>query len=77
MPTFIVSQKKQENSIKYIYLSFIGYAKPFVWITTNWKILKEMGIPDHHTCLLRKLYASPEYTDPDKEQMTGSELGKE
>jgi len=28
-----------------------------VWITTNWKILKEMGIPDHLTCLLRNLYA--------------------
>ena len=33
-----------------------------VWITTNWKILQEMGIPDHLTCLLRKLYASQEAT---------------
>ena len=33
-----------------------------VWITTNWKILKEMGIPDHLTCLLRKLYAGQEAT---------------
>ena len=31
-----------------------------VWITTNWKILKEMGIPDHLTCLLRNLYAGQE-----------------
>ena len=31
-----------------------------VWITTNWKILKEMGIPDHLTCLLRNLYADQE-----------------
>ena len=31
-----------------------------VWITTNWKILKEMGIPDHRTCLLRNLYAGQE-----------------
>ena len=31
-----------------------------VWITINWKILKEMGIPDHLTCLLRKLYAGQE-----------------
>ena len=31
-----------------------------VWITTNWKILKEMGIPDHFTCLLRNLYAGQE-----------------
>ena len=33
-----------------------------VWITTNWKILKEMGIPDHLTCLLRNLYAGEEAT---------------
>ena len=33
-----------------------------VWIITNWKILKEMGIPDHLTCLLRNLYAGQEAT---------------
>ena len=33
-----------------------------VWITTNWKILKEKGIPDHLTCLLRNLYAGQEAT---------------
>ena len=33
-----------------------------VWITTNWRILKEMGIPDHLTCLLRNLYAGQEAT---------------
>ena len=33
-----------------------------VWITTNWKILKDMGIPDHHTCLLSNLYAGQEAT---------------
>ena len=33
-----------------------------VWITTNWKILKETGIPDHLTCLLRNLYAGQEAT---------------
>ena len=33
-----------------------------VWITTNWNILKEMGIPDHLTCLLRNLYADQEAT---------------
>ena len=37
--------------------------KPFtVWITTNWKIFKEMGIPDHLTCLLRNLYAGQKAT---------------
>ena len=33
-----------------------------MWITTNWEILKEMGIPDHLICLLRNLYAGPEAT---------------
>ena len=33
-----------------------------MWITTNWKILKEMGIPGHHTCLLKNLYAGQEAT---------------
>ena len=33
-----------------------------VWITTSWKILKEMGIPDHPTCLLKNLYAGQEAT---------------
>ena len=42
-----------------------------------WKILKEMGIPDHLTCLLRNLCAGQEATEPDMEQWTGSKLGKE
>ena len=42
-----------------------------------WKILKEMGIPDHLTCLLRNLYAAPEATELEMEQQTGSQLGKE
>ena len=47
----------QEN----IYFCFTDYAKVFdLWITTNWKIPKEMGIPDHLTCLLRNLYAGQE-----------------
>ena len=41
----------------------LAMLKPLtVWITTNWKILKEMGIPDHLTCLLRNLYAVQETT---------------
>ena len=45
-------------------ICFIDYTKAFVivWITTNWEILKEMGIPDHLTCLLRNLYAGEEAT---------------
>ena len=43
-----------------------------------WKILKEMGIPDHLTCLLRNLYATgQEAIELDMEQQTGSKLGKE
>ena len=38
-----------------IYFCFINYTKTFVWIITNWKILKEMGIQDPLTCLLRNL----------------------
>ena len=57
---------------------FIDYAKAFVWITTNWKILKEMGIPDHLTYLLRDLYAGQQQQlELDMEQQTGSILGKE
>jgi len=41
------------------------------------KILKEMRIPDHLTCLLRNLYAGQEETEQDMEQWTGSKLGKE
>ena len=47
-----------------IYFCFIGYAKAFDCVDHNklWKILKEMGIPDHLICLLRKLYAGQEAT---------------
>ena len=55
--------KKVREFQKNIYFCFIDYAKAFVWITTNWKILQEMGIPDHLTCLLRNLYASLKLKD--------------
>ena len=64
--------KKQDSSRKNIYFCFIDYAKACVWITINWKILKEMGIPDHLTCLLRNLYAGQEATELDMEKQTGS-----
>ena len=49
---------------KIIYFCFTDYAKAFDCVDHNklWKILKEMGIPDHLTCLLRKLYAGQEAT---------------
>ena len=59
LPTSIGSYKKQENSRKNTYFCFIDYAKAFDYVDHNklCKILKEMGIPDHLTCLLRNLYA--------------------
>jgi len=55
--------KKAREFQKNIYFCFMTMSKPLtVWITTNWKILKEMGIPDHLTCLLRNLYAGQEAT---------------
>ena len=63
LPTSIGSLKKQE-SYKNIYFFFIDYAKAFDCVDHNklWKILKEMEIPDHLTCLLRNLYAGQEAT---------------
>ena len=52
--------KKAREFQKNIYFCFIDYAKALD--TTNWKILKEMGIPDPLTCLLRNLYAQQETT---------------
>ena len=64
LPTSAGSWKKQENSRKNIYFCFIDCAKAFACVDHNklWKILKEMGIPDHLTCLLRNLYARQEVT---------------
>ena len=56
--------EKAREFQKNIYFCFIDYAKAFVYVDDNklWKILKEMGIPDHLTCLLRNLYAGQEAT---------------
>ena len=63
LPTSIGSQKKQENFRKASNSASLTTLEPLtVWITTNWKILKEMGIPNHMTCLLRNLYADQEAT---------------
>ena len=57
------SSKKQESSRKTSISALLTMPKPLtVWITTNWKILQETGIPDHLTCLLRNLYAGQEAT---------------
>ena len=64
LPTSAGSSKKQEEFQKIIYFCFIDYTKAFTCVDHNklWKILKEMGIPDHLTCLLRNLYAGQEAT---------------
>ena len=63
LPTSAGSSKKQESSRKNIYFCFLDYAKAFDCVDNKlWKILKEMGIPDHLTCLLRNLYAGQEAT---------------
>ena len=56
--------EKARDFQKNIYFCFIDYAKAFDCMDHNklWKILREMGIPDHLTCLLRNLYASQEAT---------------
>ena len=58
LPTSTESSKKQEFQ-KNIYFCFIDYVKAFDCVDHSklWKILQEMGIPDHLTCLLRNLYA--------------------
>ena len=63
LPTSTGSSKKQESSRKTPTSALLTTPKPLtVCITTNWKILQEMGIPDHLTCLLRNLYAGQEAT---------------
>ena len=68
LPTFAGSQRKQGNSSRNIYFYLIDYVKASDCVAHNkqiftlWKILKEMGIPDHLICLLRNLYTSQEAT---------------
>ena len=54
--------KKAREFQQNIYFCFIDYAKDFVWIATNWKILQEMGIPFHLTWLMRNLYVGQKAT---------------
>ena len=64
LPTSIGLSKKQENSRKKIYFCFIDQAKTFDCVNHSrlWRLLKEMGIPDHLACLLRNLYADKKAT---------------
>ena len=79
LPTSAGSWKKREFQ-ENIYFCFTDYAKAFDCVDHNklWKILKEMGIPDHLTCLLRNLYAGQkQQLELDMEQQTGSKEEKE
>ena len=72
--------KKAREFQKKIYFCFIDYAKAFDCVDHNklWNILKEMGIPDHMTCLLRNLYPGQEATVRTRHgTMDGFKLGKE
>ena len=63
LPTSVGSSKKQESSRKTFTSALLTMPKPLtVWHNKLWKILKEMGIQDHLTCLLRTLYAGQEVT---------------
>ena len=71
--------EKARDFLKNIYFCFIDYTKAFDCVDHNklWKILQEMGIPDHLTCLLRNLQFKKQQLELDMEQQTGSESGKE
>ena len=80
LSTFIGSLRRPGNSIKKKKNCFIDYTKAFGCVDHNklWKILKEMGIPDHLICLLRDLYAvKKQQLELNMEQQIGSKLGKE
>ena len=66
--------EKAREFQKNIYFCFIDYAEAFDCVGHNklWKILKQLGIPDNLTCLLRNLHAGQEETELDMEQQTGS-----
>ena len=74
LPTSDGSWKKQESSRKTSISALLTMPKPLpMWITINWKILQEMGIPDHLTCLLKNLYTGQEAAvEVDIKQQTGS-----
>ena len=74
LPTSAGSWKKQEYSRKTSISALLTMPKLWtVWIAINWKILKEMGITDHLTCLLRNLYVGrKQQLELDMEQQTGS-----
>ena len=79
LPTSVGSAiEKASKFQKNIYFCFIDYAKTFGCVDHHklWKILKEMGIPDHLNCLLRNMQVKKQQLELDMEQQTGSKSGK-
>ena len=74
-----IIEKAREFQEKKIYLCFIDFAKAFDCVDHDklWKALRDMGIPNHLTCLMRHLYVDQEETEPFMEQLIGSRLRKE
>ena len=79
LSTSIGSSKKQESSRKTSTSALWTTPKPLtMWLTTNWKILQEMGIPDHLICLFEIcMQVKKQQLELDMEQQIGSKLGKE
>ena len=79
LPTSVGSERKQGNSRKTSTSFLLTILKPLtMWITINWKILKEVGIPDHLTCLLRIcMLVKKQQLEPDMEQQNVSKFVKE
>ena len=82
-PSAMILEPPSPNKLSHCFhcfsFCFIDCTKDFDCVDNNklLKILKEMGIPDHLTCILRNLYAGQEATEVGMEQQTGSKLGKE
>ena len=80
LPSSTGSSKKTREFQKNIYFCFIDYTKRFDYVNHNkvWKILQEMGIPDHLTCSWEIcMHVKKQQLELDMEQWTGSKLGKE
>ena len=77
LPTFTELWRKKRNSRK-ASTCFTDYVKALDYVDHDklWKILEKMGIADHLTCLLSKLWVKKQQLEPYMEQLTGSKLGK-
>ena len=78
LPTSAGSERKQGNYRKTSTSFLLTILKPLImWITINWKILKEMGIPDNLPASCETMQVKKQQLEPDMEPQTGSVLGKE